>query len=141
MKPGGAFQLREPNVPSESPLTTGSATERCRRLFLKVSRERSYVVENSAAILPRLLDEAGFKDIQVELRTPPSETGEDRRIAGQHLCGMMKSVRSVFVGKEEYGNLGEVQFDEMCDGAMQEVVEGRSTYWQFVLICARKEEE
>ncbi|KAF9265260.1 S-adenosyl-L-methionine-dependent methyltransferase [Marasmius fiardii PR-910] len=141
-KPGGNIQLAEPSSLSRV-YSAGCSPESSARKFdrvLEISIEEFGYLEDVFNQLPRMVSEAGFHDICVEVKPGPrlgkkwgGEVGLDAlKVNIQSISGLKNRVLEVGIVKDEK------EFDELLEKYRQECEGEGYSGVEFCFVCARK---
>ncbi|ESK83306.1 S-adenosyl-L-methionine-dependentmethyltransferase [Moniliophthora roreri MCA 2997] len=148
-KPGGHIQLCEmaqmppyPNVPSE--VETKSASGTVWKLLTRMT-DTAGLLKNPLSALPPMLEEAGFRDISIQVKPAPvwgEQLGEDSRVEA---LGMQKrdlyAAKDIIMFNQGFGIIGnEEEYLGLVERYLQEIQEtGGLVGSELCYICARKD--
>ncbi|KAJ6502234.1 hypothetical protein C8R45DRAFT_613009 [Mycena sanguinolenta] len=140
LRPGGWVQLAESALWNEGKYPGKPCMEKLTAMFRRVAEARNLYVD-CAYDIPKMLEEAGFVDIQSESRMQlmGKWAGEIGVANAKNHVGVLRGMKTPVLEAGGYGYVtSEIEYDELLNGLAKEWDEIPGIERDFIIIWARK---
>ncbi|KAF7363552.1 S-adenosyl-L-methionine-dependent methyltransferase [Mycena sanguinolenta] len=140
LRPGGWVQLTETTFWPEGKYPGRPCMEKLVTMYRRITEARNLHVD-CASEIPRMLEEAGFVDIQSETRMQRmGKSAGDIGVANaKNTIGVLGGIKTPVLEAGGFGHVtSEAEYDELLDGLAKEWDEIPGTEKKFIITWARK---